>query len=81
MISRQKKLFVIIQKIFLTTKSFAILKRDKDSSVIIIDKTDYVIKFQKMLEEVIHNGVSVLTNDTTTCSQLVINLPGCIEEY
>ena len=34
------------------------LKGDKDSSVVIMDKSDYVIKYQRvMIEESINNGV------------------------
>ena len=50
----------------ITIKILSFVKGDKDSSVVIMDKPDYVIKYQRvMIEEGINNGVYAQTNDTT----------------
>ena len=42
----------------ITVKILSFLKGDKDSSVVIMDKSDYVIKYQRvMIEESINKGV------------------------
>ena len=50
----------------ITIKILSFVKGDKDSSVVIMDKPDYVTKYQRvMIEEGINNGVYAQTNDTT----------------
>ena len=45
-------------------KDVVILKGDKDSSIAIMNKTDYITKIEKMIEEGIKNRTYVETDDT-----------------
>ena len=45
-------------------KDVVILKGDKDSSIAIMNKTDYITKIETMIEEGIKNRTYVETNDT-----------------
>ena len=46
-------------------KDVVILKGNKDSSIVIMNKTDSITKIETMIEEVITNGTYVETDDTT----------------
>ena len=46
-------------------KIFVVLKGDKDSSIAIMDKSDYVSKFHRLIEKGIDNSVYAPTNNTT----------------
>ena len=46
-------------------KDVVILKGDKDSSIVIMHKTDYVTKIETMIEEGIKNATYAETDDTT----------------
>ena len=41
------------------------MKGDKDSSVVILNKTDYTEKFENMAKDSIHKGTYILTEDNT----------------
>ena len=45
-------------------KSIAVVPGDKDSSVVILNKSDYLDKMQSMLDEGIENGTYVVSRDT-----------------
>ena len=46
-------------------KNVAVIPGDKDSSVVIMDKADYVEKLQNMLDEGIEDGIYETSSDTT----------------
>ena len=46
-------------------KDVVLLKGDKDSSIVIMNKTDYIKKIETMIEEGIRNGTYAETDDTT----------------
>ena len=46
-------------------KDIVILKVDKDSSIVITNKADYITKIETMIEEGIKDGTYTETNDTT----------------
>ena len=47
-------------------KEVVILKGDKDSNIVIMNKTNYITKIEKIIEEGIKNGTYAETDDTTT---------------
>ena len=47
-------------------KEVVILKGDKDSNIVILNKTNYITKIEKIIEEGIKNGTYAETDDTTT---------------
>ena len=49
----------------INNKYLVVLKRDKDSSEGIIDKSDYASKVHKMIDESINNGIEAPTIDNT----------------
>ena len=52
-------------KTLINNKDVVILKGDKDSSIVIMNKTDYIKKIETMIEEGIKNGTDAETDDTT----------------
>ena len=48
-----------------TNNDIVIIPGDKDSSVVVMNKTDYVMKMQSMIDEGITNGVYMKTEDDT----------------
>ena len=46
-------------------KDVVILKGDKDSTIVIMNKTYYIIKTETMVEEGIKSGTYAETDDTT----------------
>ena len=52
-------------KTLIHNKDVVILKGDKDSSILIMNKTNYIKKIETMIEEGIKNGTYAETDDTT----------------
>ena len=52
-------------KTLIHNKDIVILKGDKDSSIVIKNKTDYITKIETMIEEGIKNGTYAETDNTT----------------
>ena len=52
-------------KTLIHNKDVVILKGDKDSSIVIMNKTDYIKKIETMIEDGIKNGTCADTDDTT----------------
>ena len=52
-------------KTLINNKDVVILRGDKDSSIVIINKADYVTKMETMIEDGIKNGTYAETDDTT----------------
>ena len=52
-------------KTLIHNKEVVILKGDKDSSIVIMNKTNYITKIEIMIEEGIKNGTYAETDDTT----------------
>ena len=51
-------------------KNIVILSGDKDSSIVIMDRKDYVNKVNKMIDEGIHNGKYALSDEDKTHNNL-----------
>ena len=52
-------------KNLINNKEVAIVPGDKDSTVVVMNRTDYINKMQSMIEEGIQKGVYLPTTDTT----------------
>ena len=55
-------------------KNLVVLKEDKDSSLVLIDKLNYVSKLQRLIEEGINNGVYALRSNIAPKSKIVPKL-------
>ena len=61
-------------KTLIHNKDVVILKDDKDSSIVIMNKTDYITKIETMIEQGVKNGTYAETDDTAILKSMNITM-------